>query len=226
MAFGRIKYNRIARRRSRASAASTIQKKWRSRKTNRKLRSYTSGNLHSFRRVEFKANQSITTDVNGFGALAYDFQLQDISDYLAFPALFDQYKLHAVSVELIPLNNTYPLPNVQPQIGSSTDFDDSTPPTSMEKLLCRTGSKMRPFHRKVSTYLRPKVASVIDNPLPATTYGFQPKYTWLDLTSPVGSTAMVPHYGYKIAFQASAFQEIVYHQKVTYYMKFKEPVVR
>jgi len=231
MAYRRRRYSTKKRK---SAAATRIQRAWRSRKartSTKKLRSYTSGFMHNFKRVEVSTNQSITTnaitDPNpGFFGIGYQFQLDDVQDYTAFPNLFDSYKIAGVSFEIIPVRNSYSAPNVMPQIMIATDYDDAVAPVNMEKMLCRAGCRATSFSRKVNKYFAPRVSSNIYNPVPAVTNGFAPKRTWLDLTSPGGSSVTVPHYGIKLGFQADPGQNIQFHLKKTYYLKFKEPVVR
>jgi len=216
--------------RKRASAAIRIQSAWRRRRRARKMRATTStvrsmlrGNRHNFRRAEWKSNESVTCDaLTGFAGVAYEFKLDQISDYLNFNPLFDAFKISAVAVDLIPLNNTYPLPSIQPQIAMAVDFDDATAPTAMEKLLNRKNAKLRPFHRKVTKYVKPKVSSLVYSSGVAQDYKQSSQPNWIDL--PDG--ANVSHYGVKVCFQGTPNQVINFHRRVTYYLTFKEPIVR
>lgn len=206
-------------------AARTIQRAWRARKarkSSKQLRRFRSGNLHNFHRAEWKSNQTVTCDATGFAGIGMEFRLDQIDDYANFGNLFDAFRIAAVSVEIIPLNNSYTLPSVQPQVCIAVDRDDATAPTEMEKLLCRKYAKLRPFHRKVSKYLKPNVSSLVYSAGVAQDYkqGMQP--AWLDL--PDGTN--VSHYGIKIGLQATGLQEIEYHMRTKYYLQFKEPIVR
>lgn len=214
--------------RKRNTAASRIQRAWRrrprkARATSIKLRKFTSGNYHNFHRTEWKANQAITCDGVGLGAIGLSFQLVDITDYLSFNPLFDAFKLRGVQVQVIPLVNVYNQDSTQvnlPQVVMAIDYDDSLAPSSVEKLLCRMGATMKPFSRAISKYVRPKLSGVVYSSGVAADY----KQTkgWLDL--PAGND--VPHYGLKIAFQGRPAQVIDYHIKFKYYLTFKEPIVR
>ncbi len=209
------------------SAATRIQRAWRARRkpkaTSRTVRSMLRGNRHNFHRAEWSSNNTVTCDaLTGFAGLAFEFKLDQISDYLNFNPLFDAFKISAVSVELIPLNNDYNLPNIQPQIAMAVDFDDATAPTGMEKLLNRKNAKLRPFNRKVTKYVRPKVSSLVYSSGVAQDYKQSSQPNWIDL--PDG--ANVSHYGVKVAFQGAQNQEIKYHQRIKYYLTFKEPIVR
>lgn len=209
-------------------AATRIQRAWRGRRrktastTTGALRRFRSGNLHNFHRSEWKANEQVTCDVFGFAGLAYEFRLDQITDYLNFNPLFDAFRISAVSVELIPLNNDYNLPNVQPQIAMAIDFDDATAPVGMEKILNRKNAKLRPFNHKVSKYVKPKVSSLVYSAGVAQDYKQASQPNWIDL--PDGTN--VSHYGIKAVFQGSANQVITYHRRVKYYLQFKEPIVR
>ncbi len=206
----------------RSNAAKTIQRRWRSRKNMRALKRFRSGNLHNFHRSEWRSNQTVTCDATGFASLGQEFRLDQIDDYLSFGNLFDAFRISAVAFEIIPLNNDYNLPNIQPQVAIAVDRDDSNPPTEMEKLLCRKYAKLRPFNRKITKFVKPNVSSAVYSAGVAQDYkqGYQP--AWLDL--PDGSN--VSHYGMKIGFQASSLQVITFHLRIKYYLQFKEPIVR
>lgn len=208
----------------RTSAASKIQRAWRSRRSRAStaLRRFSSGNRHNFHRAEWKANEQVTCDATGFAGLAYEFRLDQITDYLNFNPLFDAFRISAVSVELIPLNNDYNLPNIQPQIAMAIDFDDATAPVGMEKLLNRKNAKLRAFNQKCAKYVKPKVSSLVYSAGVAQDYKQSSQPNWIDL--PDGTN--VSHYGIKAVFQASPLQVITYHRRVKYYLAFKEPIVR
>lgn len=219
---------RFYRTKKKNTAATRIQRAWRSSRRSRmsrassQLRRFRSGNRHNFHRSEWYANEQVTCDATGFAGLAYEFRLDQITDYLNFNPLFDAFRISAVSVELIPLNNDYNLPNIQPQIAMAIDFDDATAPVGMEKLLNRKNAKLRPFNHKVNKYVKPKVSSLVYSAGVAQDYKQSSQPNWIDL--PDGTN--VSHYGVKAVFQASALQVITYHRRVKYYLAFKEPIVR
>lgn len=211
-----------------SKAAAMVKRKMnakkRQSKRNTQLSRFRSGNLFNFRRSEWLSNQTVTCDATGLATLGLEFRLDQISDHLSFANLFDAFRIAAVCVEIIPLNNDYNLPNIQPQVCQAVDRDDSNPPTSMEKLLCRKNAKLRPFNRKITKYLRPNAASAVYSAGVATDYKQSMQPCWLDLTSATG--ANVAHYGIKVAFQANPLQDITYHVRTKYYLQFKEPIVR
>lgn len=192
------------------------------RKQTALTRKFVSGNLHNFHRAEWQSNQTVTCDANGFAGLGIEFRLDQISDYLSFQNLFDAFRISAVTLEIIPLNNDYNLPNIQPQVVMAVDRDDSNTPTSMEKLLCRKYAKLRPFNRKVTKYVKPNVASSVYSAGVAQDYKQSMQPNWLDL--PDGNN--VAHYGVKVGFQATPLQDIDYHIRTKFYLQFKEPIVR
>lgn len=211
----------------RSTAATMIQRSWRRRRGARKstVVAMLRGNRHNFHRAEWYANESITTDLQGFAGLAYEFRLDQITDYLNFNPLFDAFKISAVSVELIPVANQY-APGVPvlslPQVACAVDFDDATAPIGVEKLLNRKNAKLRPFTSRISKYIRPKVSSLVYSAGVAQDYKQASQPNWIDLPDGVN----VSHYGIKFVFQAEAGQEIRYHRRVKYYLTFKEPIVR
>lgn len=227
-----VNYKRKAPYRRRARAVTTIARAWRNRKARRTRNPRamrTAGQTYSFKRVEMTTNDSVTTasigSTNpGFVGLAFDFHLDQIQDMLAFPALFDSYKIQSVHLEIIPLRNSYGAPNAMPQVATCYDYDDSTLPVNMEKLLCRDGAYSTSFARKVSRFVKPKVASTIFSSALAS--GYHARTAWLDLSSPVGNSATIPHFGIKVGFLATPGQVISFHLKKTYHLLFKEPVVR
>lgn len=227
--------------RKRSTAAIRIQHAWRRR---RKYKKYSSskyshlggkynraqgGGIYSFKRVELTTAETVVTNplvsVNpGFIGAAYSFQLSDVSDAATFPLLFDQYKLAGVSLQVLPYVNTYNAPSIQPQVIMSTDFDDANVPDSAEKMLNRKGTDLKPFSRRVTRYIKPKILSNIYKT--ALTNSYKPTTGFLDLTNPLGTSGDVPHYGIKLGFLAAPAQTITYILKRTYFLQFKEPVVR
>lgn len=194
------------------------------RAMSRTNRAFRSGQLFNFHRSEWQSNQTVTCDATGFAGLGLEFRLDQITDHLNFANLFDAFRIAAVCVEIIPLNNDYNLPNIQPQVCQAVDRDDSTAPTSMEKLLCRKNAKLRPFNRKITKYVKPNAASNVYSAGISSDYKQTMQPCWLDLTS--GTGANVAHYGVKVAFQATPLQDIDYHVRTKYYLQFKEPIVR
>lgn len=219
---------RFYRTKKKSAAATRIQRSWRSHRRSRMsrastaLRRFRSGNRHNFHRSEWYANEQVTCDATGFAGVAYEFRLDQITDYLNFNPLFDAFRISAVSVELIPLNNDYNLPNVQPQLAMAIDFDDATAPVGMEKLLNRKNAKLRPFNHKITKYVKPKVSSLVYSAGVAQDYKQSSQPNWIDLPDGVN----VSHYGVKAVFQAFSLQVITYHRRVKYYLAFKEPIVR
>jgi len=184
------------------------------------LPAFKNGNLHNFKRVEFSTGLVATTDATGFAGLSYEFSLDQITDYLNIAQLFDSFKILKVICKLTPYRNSFDAPNVMPQVVMGKDYDDSNAPTSAEKLLCRHGAFLSPFSKSQSISLRPKISGQVYSGGIASNY----KQTkgWLDLPA----SASTPHYGVKCGFVASPLQQINFHLSHTYYLAFKQPVVR
>ncbi len=148
-----------------------------------------------------------------------EFKLSDISDYTSFTQLFDTYRILGVSYSLTPITNAYTSAAQLPNVILSADYNDSSTPTNMEKMLNRAGAKMIPFNRVVSKYIKPAVATGVYGSI-ATNYG-QVKNKWITTQDP-----NTPMYGMKLGLQGSPNQSITYQLRIKYYLQFKQPYVR
>jgi len=186
------------------------------------LTQFKSGNLHTFKRVEFTANQEITTDTlvqpnPGFAGLGFDFYLRQITDHANLAKLFDTYRILRVSLKITPVRNSYAAPNFMPQIVLARDFDDGDPPTNAEQMLCRSSSYLAPFSSAKSMSIIPNLSSEVYQT--ALTNGYVQGKGWIDTTD-----TQVPHYGVKVGFVASPGQTITYHISTEYLLAFKQPI--
>lgn len=177
------------------------------------------GNMINATRVELKQNEQITLDGNGQYFDSQSFKLSDISDYTAFTALFDTYRIMGVSYTLVPITNAYTSAAQQPNVVLAADYNDISTPTSMEKMLNRQGAKMQSFNRPVSKYIKPAVADGVYGSI-ATNYG-QVKNKWIATSDP-----NTPMYGMKIGVQGAPNQSVTYQLRIKFYLQFKQPYVR
>lgn len=138
---------------------------------------------------------------------AENFQLSNLPSYSEFTTLFDMYRLAKVKITFYPAFNVAAatdnaVPNRNPGIGRIymvTDFNDSTPPTTVDSLLEYDKCKVRYLAKPVvHTVMWPRVASTIFQTGMTAAYGTG-KPMWINSAYP-----SVPHYGFKWAIQVNA----------------------
>lgn len=166
---------------------------------------------------------------NQFGG-AFQFQLEDLPSYQDFTALFDQYRIDQVDIEVSNVHNSSTGTDAQQQMPTiiwAPDFDDAQVPTLASRLSERQRAKQWTFRGSgvpLKFSIKPRIA--------------QPAYRDA-LTSPyvVGPPAFlnasytdVPHFGVKFWMQncyASAVPggkgETHFRIKCKYHLSFKDP---
>lgn len=157
-----------------------------------------------------------TGDVYG----ALQFQLNYITNYTEFTALYDQYKITGVKVTLIPRGNSSDIGTggtTGQSVGvfSVIDRDDATAPTALTELVQYQNMRMTRSTQQHKRFLRPSPVAPIYAPGGAY---MVPKYNpWIDCST--GSS--VPHYGIKYCLQQLPNGTQIYDAKFDYYLAFK-----
>lgn len=211
----RKKYNRKGKKKF-------YRRKWK--------RNYRSKNhfRHKVHYIKRKWRQELNI-VSGLGAptdFCKSFQLADLPNYTEFTALYDQYKICAVKMEIRPGFNTISVTESAPgsfdmaagMVYHVLDYNDSNTLGSVNNALeyenCRVSSMLKPFKR----YFKPKFQTMLYETLTGT--GYKASSGWIN-TAEVN----VPHYAFKSIWD-SHFNDnlgnIVYFVTYTYYMKFKQ----
>lgn len=163
-----------------------------------------STNVHKFTRFELSDAGSIRKlscnfGVSGVNAYAMTFELNRLTNYTEFTALYDQYKITGVKVYFDYSTDTAPVsdPHVAiPKIWAVRDYDDATTPTIDDMTQSTRVKVIRPFPNKTySMFLRPAVLNQVYKSVVST--GNVPKWgQWIDCND-----SSVPHYGLKLVAQ-------------------------
>lgn len=170
--------------------------------------------VHYFSRFVDKG--TITEDGTGtetFGSLS--FALNDVPGYTEFTGMFDQYKICAVKVMIIPMYNVAQ-GTVSTNLNyyrfiSAIDYNDSTAPTSLNDLRQYKTCKVTARTKMHKRYFRPRVDLDNDYQNPGTV---QP---WVNSDKPSAAYQALK-YGFE---HNSGGTTQVYRVECVYYMKFK-----
>lgn len=194
------------------------------------LSRYKRANVHAFKRHCLKASNIATNTTSGGVNLAYTFALNDLPNSGEFTALYDQYKITGIKLDIIWRSTNLSMVETQntQQIGAPymywcIDRDDSTS-TSITDL--REYSKAKRFEfdvgkRTCKIYFKPN--TLAENYLTAVTTGYTVNFDkWVDAAYPT-----MPYWGFKAAIQVplnsvtgvAAYFDI----EATYYFKMKDP---
>lgn len=146
------------------------------------------------------------------------FNLSQLPNHSEFTALYDQYKISMVKVELIPQFDNANVgsitsTNVITQNYSVLDYDDITVPTTMDTLMQYQNLKRTPSTRIIKRIIKPKFAAELFNTGIATAY--RPTRGFIDCNYDT-----VEHYGMKFGFTSNPQSQKI-GLKVTYYLAFK-----
>lgn len=141
------------------------------------------------------------------------FVLNDVPNVGEFTSLYDQYRILAVKVKLIPRASEADVSQQLPNIGSVIDYDDQTALTAINDYTQYQNFKMTRGNKIHSRYIKPRIAAEVFGG--GVTTGFMPTKGWLDVAYPA-----VPHYGMKIYIQQTAVAQS-YDALIDYYLAFK-----
>lgn len=138
---------------------------------------------------------------------AVSFALSDMANYAGFTALYDQYRINSVRLDLEFIHagdgatgggGGIPL---MPRVYAIADYDDAEVPAIMSQITARPGHRKFIFGNKSKTKfsmtIKPKVASLVYNDATTGAVGFSPKTGgWQDC-----KFASNNHYGLKMWFK-------------------------
>lgn len=155
------------------------------------------------------------------------FALSSVPNYTEFTNLYDQYKINAVKVTLIPRGNTA---EITASSGASTvfqgqsvgvfsviDYDDTAVLANINEACQYQNMKMTRATQQHSRYLKPRFNLLsITNQGTGATGASQNTRGWLDC-----DYINVPHYGVKWALQQNVNYNLTYDVKIDYYLAFK-----
>lgn len=131
---------------------------------------------------------------------SFQFKLQDLKNYAAYTALYDQWRINGITLTIESLSTVAPIGNLalMPTIYAVTDYDDANIPTLVSNICGRQGFKMfKVGHKQKTSFtfrLKPKVANLVytDSVLGV---GYGSTTGWYDCNSPE-----IPYYGLKLFY--------------------------
>jgi hypothetical protein len=140
---------------------------------------------------------TITSSTVGETLFAFNFQLGYLPSYTEFTALYDQYKIDAVDITILPSSVTStPADQASGFVVLAVDYDDATTPANVDSLLQYGAAEVFPINSAIRMRLRPRMAVAAYSGA-FTSYANTPS-TWIDVASP-----SVQHYGLKFGSSAT-----------------------
>lgn len=175
----------------------------------------------AYRFTRISQGSQILASNAGAATGAYNFQLASLSGYTEFTALFDQYRIVGVEVQLIPnvtgsdanpLSTVVLLPNVHTVI----DYDDDSTVGTLTTLMKYPSYRRTRGNQVHKRFLRP--AAQIEVYKTAGTMGTSAKWgQWLDC-----GDSTIPLFGMKYYVDATnSATTIAYQVYFKYYLEFK-----
>lgn len=144
------------------------------------------------------------------------FSLGQIGGNLApFTALYDQYAIKLVKVQVVPKSNSFDgttSGSIMPRVISAIDYDSIPVTDSISNIMQYQNVKLTPGDITHKRVLKPRFLNVIDS----TVVGLQTNTGYIDVAN-----ASVDHLGLKVIVPPTPGQVITYDLIVTYYLKFK-----
>lgn len=208
-------------------------------KVSRPVRSkYALGRVFSFKRSHGNDISVVPIQGQGFfsnvgipwtAGAGDSFQLDDLTHYDEFTALFDSYKIVGVKMTftfgltVVTLGSTTAaggatMVNAMPMLYWVLDHDDSTVPASLPAMREYESFKMRRLDKPFSIFIRPKAAAMVYN-TPVTT-AYQESKGWMDC-----GNADIDYFGIKFCLDPILYTQTssigTLRVDYTYYMKFK-----
>lgn len=176
--------------------------------------------IHYFKRTQYNSGwtaNSTASDIfaNYYGSLN---QVPSVSD---FTGLYDQFKILAMKLTLIPRGTSSDITPVGTAAGQSVgvfsviDYDDNANLTSISQACQYQNMKMTRSHQQHSRYFKPRID--MGTVAAAGTQNAVNTRGWLD----VATGSDVNHYGIKYALQIAPNAVQTFDLKVDYYLAFK-----
>lgn len=194
---------------------------------------YKINNIHSFKRSVRLIDGGSTSGATGTYFRAFVFQLADLPAYTEFTALYDYYKIRAVTINIIWRSSNLSMietSNNTARIGMPVmyylvDRDDASTPTDTDQLREYSRAKRFEFDTgKRTCRIFIKCNTIQQGAETSGTAGKQLIFNkWSDCASPT-----IYHYGLKVGiyvpFLAGQAPTVNYFDvEATYYLSFKDP---
>jgi hypothetical protein len=159
---------------------------------------------------------AITSNTTIAQGTALSFALNSCADYASLTAVFDQYRIMAAEVTLMPSATNQANNGTAGHVWTVLDYDDSTALSSIDAALDYPNVVvMNGLDSQVRSFV-PHVAVGVYGGSTFTSYGNRAQQ-WLDAASPG-----VPHFGYKIVTAATSVAQ-VYDASVKLHIQFRNP---
>lgn len=197
----------------------------------------TSGQIVASGNVLRYTQGNVAIVSNYYGSVGLSFSLSDLPSFTEFTTLYDQYRICAVKLTIVPFNtqtlggqDSGNTANVGILIHHAVDNDNAPAPspsasgvdTLRQYRTYRCQQSMDPKRMSLTRYIRPRVSMEIYNSTISTGYGLGKRNQWIDSSSPD-----IPHYGFRAVFEGNAgntgdTQD--YKIFATYYIQCKNPI--
>lgn len=172
--------------------------------------------VHYFKRTLYTPTSLISSSTADV-PFSFRFRLVDLPPAAVtdFTGLYDQYKIRAVKVSIIPRSNDYGSGITAARIFSVLDYDDSIIPGSLNEILQYQNVKMTTYGKVHSRYFKPSVN--FQGGILGTTnnMALPKKNVWIDIAS-----TDVPHFGMKGVITPTS-GALAFDLKVEYYLAMK-----
>lgn len=153
------------------------------------------------------------------------FRLADVPGYTDFTNMYDQYRIRAVKLNLIPMSNVtdqnYSQFNYATRCFSAFDPNSDgigiTGANSIQQVQEYQNSKWTPYNRIHKRYIKPKIE--MTTPGGVANVNLAGKQPWLQCAD----TGTTLHYGLHVAIDDIQSNTVMYKVEATYYMQFARP---
>lgn len=185
MAYRRSTFRRGARR-----SRTFKRRTW--RKFTRRYKRVRGPLTHSFKRTALLTPWNITSAV-GQG-MSYSFKLSDLSNSDEFTALFDQYRINAVKLQIVPTFTSNDIANelTMASIHSAIDHNDNNPPGALSDLMEYDTYKRSKMSRGHKRYFRVNLLTPLTASSSSTTWK-----KWINTASVGLNPGEAEYYGLK-----------------------------
>ncbi len=140
---------------------------------------------------------TITSSTVAETLFAFNFQLSYLPSYTEFTALYDQYKIEAIDIGILPSAVTStPADPSNGYVVLAVDYDDASTPANVDTLLQYGSAEVFPINSAIRFRLRPRLAKAAYSGA-FTSYANEAA-SWIDVGSP-----SVQHYGLKFGCSAT-----------------------
>lgn len=171
-----------------------------------------------------KIDNRIAVAANGTIFATDTFELQDLTEFASYVALYEEYRITRITYSFKALNNTASVPNgavgfvsTLGMIHTIIDTNDSAAPVSIQQMMNDSTYRGSVSSRNHTRSFTPKWLNVLGGSVPD-----QSKTGWLNTSS-----TNVSHYGIKWAFEGGVasgpLTSFYVEPIITYHLSFRNP---